>query len=143
MKIPRKKKLKALKPDITPLIDVVFLLLLFFLLNSNYIKSGVKFEIPAVENSEILPPSRVEIAVNKDFEVFVNQKKVKIENLKTHLKQYAPKGGTVIIKGDKNCVYGAIINVADQCKTVGFSVINMATESIAKPSRAITKEVGR
>ena len=142
MKIPRRKTLKALKPDITPLIDVVFLLLLFFLLSSNYLQSGIHMNLPAVEHSEVIQPSRIEIAVNKDLEVFVNQQKVSMDSLDDHLTPYVEKGGRVVIKADKKCDWESVVRVFDTCKSVGFKVVNLATINRSKPSRVITKEVG-
>jgi biopolymer transport protein ExbD len=79
--------------NITPLIDMVFLLLIFFLLTSSFIiDRGIKINLPKAVSSETAPDNRITVAIDSTGAVFVDNEPLLIESLPDKLKKaYAKK----------------------------------------------------
>lgn len=120
-----KKKTALLTPDLTPLIDVVFLLLIFFIVSSTFNKYGsIKVELPT-STMEIVKDAEneaLEIIIDKDNRYFINYKEdkkreVTFEELDSYL---ISEVKSVAITGDKNLKYQNIIDVVSKVKNHGI-----------------------
>jgi biopolymer transport protein ExbD len=120
-------------PDInlTPLIDVVFLLLIFFMVSTTFDKeSRIKVELPqaATQDEKVETGKTLDITVDVQGRFYVNQREVintDIETLKRAIEK-AAKGQhdlPVIIMADANAPYQAVITVMDAASQLGF--VNM------------------
>ena len=90
--------------NITPLIDMVFLLLIFFLLTSSFIiDRGIKINLPKAISSETSHDKRITVAINSSGAIYVDQEPVSIEALLDKLKNTYPEKNTktVYLKADK------------------------------------------
>ena len=120
-----KKKRALLTPDLTPLIDVVFLLLIFFIVSSTFNKYGsIKVELPtstmeSVKNEE---NEALEIIIDKDNRYFINYKEDKKREVTfEEWDSYLTSGvKSVAITGDKNLKYQNIIDVVSKVKNHGI-----------------------
>ena len=120
-----KKKRALLTPDLTPLIDVVFLLLIFFIVSSTFNKYGsIKVELPTstMESVKDDENEALEIIIDKDNRYFINYKKdkkreVTFEELDGYLTSEVK---SVAITGDKNLKYQNIIDVVSKVKNHGI-----------------------
>lgn len=120
-----KKKRALLTPDLTPLIDVVFLLLIFFIVSSTFNKYGsIKVELPTstMESVKEEENEALEIIIDKDNRYFINYKKdkkreVTFEELDGYLTSEVK---SVAITGDKNLKYQNIIDVVSKVKNHGI-----------------------
>ncbi len=135
MQFRRRKKFNTLL-NITPLIDCVFLLLIFFLLTSSFIEeSGLEIELP--ESASVSPVEKQEIivsiseeghlAINGNPSSFDKLQKVLVELISRLGKQQA------ILKADKNVRLGLLIKVMDLIKAAGIKTINIKTISVSPP----------
>lgn len=120
-----KKKRALLTPDLTPLIDVVFLLLIFFIVSTTFNKYGsIKVELPT-STMEIVKDAEneaLEIIIDKDNRYFINYKEdkkreVTFEELDSYL---ISEVKSVAITGDKNLKYQNIIDVVSKVKNHGI-----------------------
>jgi biopolymer transport protein ExbD len=115
--------------DVTPLIDVVFLLLIFFMLSSSIImQSGIKINLPSVSNAAAADINRVEIKITADNHLFLNGKQIEDKALSAFLEQEETKQKMVMIKGDQDASLGRIVKIWDLCKRAGITRLNLATE---------------
>ena len=120
-----KKKRALLTPDLTPLIDVVFLLLIFFIVSSTFNKYGsIKVELPTstMESAKESENEALEIIIDKDNRYFINYKEdkkreVTFEELDSYL---ISEVKSVAITGDKNLKYQNIIDVVSKVKNHGI-----------------------
>lgn len=120
-----KKKRALLTPDLTPLIDVVFLLLIFFIVSSTFNKYGsIKVELPTstMESVKEEENEALEIIIDKDNRYFINYKEdkkreVTFEELDGYL---TSRVKSVAITGDKNLKYQNIIDVVSKVKNHGI-----------------------
>jgi biopolymer transport protein ExbD len=117
--------------DLTPLVDVVFLLLIFFMLSTTFIVApGIKVRLPRSSSTEISREKKeVRVVMAKDDKIFVQQKLVSIEELGKYLKKAARESpeGMVIIQADERIPHGKVVEVMDVAKTSGFNKLAIAT----------------
>ncbi len=128
------KKKEELQLNLTPLIDVVFLLLIFFMVSTSFKKeSKISLDLPEAngEIAEKLPES-IEISINKDGEVFVNGEGLinrQLETIKDAITQVANDPSTpLVINADAQAPYQAVISVMDAAGQVGFNNLTLATQ---------------
>ena len=119
-----KKKRALLTPDLTPLIDVVFLLLIFFIVSSTFNKYGsIKVELPTSTMESVKEENEaLEIIIDKDNRYFINYKEDKKREVTfEELDSYLTSGvKSVAITGDKNLKYQNIIDVVSKVKNHGI-----------------------
>ncbi len=128
-----RKKLKLkVSPDMTPMIDTMFLLLIFFMLSSTIIKtSAINVEVPSAKSSTAQPKQNIIVSITPDGRVFINEKETPLKNLRSEMAQMIKrfKTDTVVIQGDKNINYGTLITVMDEARLAGAKIVSLATKS--------------
>ena len=131
MKFKRQLKIEhGLKSmDIAPLIDMILLLLIFFMLTSTFVnRTGMRMNLPGSVTSEIIRNDNVDIVLNSKNEFFVNAKQLTFEELKNFIKQLSGKDVSVLIKADRQARLSSAILIWDLCRQSGLSRINIATD---------------
>lgn len=119
--------------NLTPLIDVVFLLLIFFMVSTTFSQnSELQIELPeaTAETQEKLPDV-IEIAIDKKGQYFVEGKELlntSVDTLKRAL-QNAAKGGTppIVISADANTPHQAVVTAMDAARKAGLTHLTFAT----------------
>jgi len=114
--------------DIAPLIDMIFQLLIFFMLTSSFVmQPGIKINLPKAVTSEIIRQERMEIVVSAENVTYFNGKVVTNQELKKLLKEVAKKQQPILIKADKRASLGRVVEIWDICRDLGIVQINIAT----------------
>ncbi|MDD5255031.1 MAG: biopolymer transporter ExbD [Candidatus Omnitrophica bacterium] len=114
--------------DIAPLIDIVFQLLIFFMLTSSFIiQPGIKVNLPKALTSEVVKFENVELLVSAENIVYFNGKVVVTSELKNLLAGVAKRKQSVLIRADKQASLGRIVEVWDMCRDLGVAQVNIAT----------------
>ena len=128
MKFKRTVALEKGRLDIAPLIDVIFLLLIFFMLTSSFIlQPGIRVNLPKAVTSEVLHEGLVVVVVTADNNVYVNERPVDTGELTSHISMAAREDMSVLIKADKEADLGRIIEVWDMCRKMDIQQVNIAT----------------
>lgn len=145
MKIQRlkRKNSKSLILDMTPLIDVVFLLLIFFMVATTFqdVDSSVNIELPKSSSEHKITIKTLEVKINKDLEIYLIVKdlkgknemmKVDQGNLKEKLGQKLElaEDKNVIVSADKSVNYQSLIEVLDIAKEAGAGSLDLNTKSL-------------
>lgn len=116
--------------DITPLVDMVFQLLIFFMLTSSFVTlPGIKINLPKAQTAAALPENNIVITVGQDKSLFLNETRVTAAELRKQLAQrVAGKQDTpLLIKADTKADIGTVVEIWDICRVSGISQINIAT----------------
>ncbi|MBM3249846.1 MAG: biopolymer transporter ExbD [Candidatus Omnitrophica bacterium] len=114
--------------DIAPLIDIVFQLLIFFMLTSSFvIQPGIRVDLPRAVTSEAVKLENIEILVTGENVTYFNGKVVTSQELKALLKQVAKREQTILIKADRRASLGRVVEIWDTARDLGVSQINIAT----------------
>ncbi|KJJ83294.1 biopolymer transport protein ExbD/TolR [Candidatus Omnitrophus magneticus] len=128
MKFKRKIFLEKGNLDMVPLIDIVFLLLIFFMLTSSFVfQPGIRVNLPKAVTSEVLNRDIVVIVVTDDEHVYINERPVTSEELISIITSLTGKNSSLLIKADKNAPLGKIIDIWDICRQRGIKQVNIAT----------------
>ena len=122
--------------DITPIVDTVFNLLIFFALSLNFIVTpGIKVNLPESSTEEIVrEKEEIIIMMKQGNEVVVNNKSVSLEQLFLMLSQSAQKNkdALVIIQADEKVSHGNVVKVMDTAKRAGLTRLAIATTMVKK-----------
>ena len=135
MKFKRKNLSKAPGLSLTSMLDVIFLLLCFFVTATVYSQweSEISIKLPSAETSD--EPDRLpgEIIVNlrKDGGIVVNGKSLELSDLQARLKKVAAAfpGQAVIIRADKDLAYDRLVKVIDACRSADIWNFSLATSN--------------
>jgi len=117
--------------DMTPIIDVVFNLLIFFALSFNFgITPGIQVKLPAAKG-DVLKHEKKEIivVVKKDGSIYLEQKKIILSDLLPEFRNVFRLNPDValIIQGDEEALYGKVVRIMDFAKRAGITKIAVAT----------------
>lgn len=126
--IRHKKTSMAL--DIASLIDVMFMLLLFFMLTTSFLKPSIHLKMPEASNEERIEEQDIIISIDKDNNIYLNRQKVDLNGLEGLLKQKFAhsKEKRIIFQGDETILYKKFVTVLDIVKRSGAKDINIAHE---------------
>jgi len=119
--------------NITSLIDVLFLLLTFFLVTTTFIEqSALKVELPSMQNADkVQQEKRFILNVDKDGEMVFNGEGIALEDLKTHLATSSSEvdaSGGLILRADQGLPYGDLMSIVDLIKGSGVKRFVFSTD---------------
>lgn len=115
--------------NITPLIDMVFILLIFFAVNASFVKeSGVEIERPSARTAEVQQKANIMIAVTSNDEVWIDRQRVDPRSVRGHVERLHAENpeGAVVILADDNSKTGLVIEVLDQTRLAGVENVAVA-----------------
>ena len=114
--------------EIVPFINMLFLLLMFFLLTSSFIfPSGINVKLPKSVTSDILKEENIIITITSENVMYLNNKVTTLKELQHTLHKSNNKERQLLIKADRRASVGRIVDVWDLCRTMGIEKINIAT----------------
>ena len=126
----RRKRRGRVLINITSLIDVLFLLLIFLMVSSTFLENpGIKLELPVAESSVLVEQKEFTLFVNKNGSIFLNDSEVNLVDLEQRIKEVLPemKDGSLILKADKEVNYGLVVKVMDGVKKSGVKKLVIGT----------------
>ncbi|MFH1505042.1 MAG: biopolymer transporter ExbD [Candidatus Omnitrophota bacterium] len=112
--------------DIAPLVDCIFLLLIFFMLTSNFIViPGINVKLPKAMTSEGMDSRPLTVVISSEDIIYLDDKPYTIEEIH----KYTKKGGydSIFIKADRDASLGIVVRIWDICKKNGIEKIGIAT----------------
>ncbi len=128
MKFKRRVSLEKGLLDIAPLIDVIFLLLIFFMLTSSFIfQPGIKINLPNALTSEVIQRENLVIVVTDDNSLYLDEKLIERDELSSRLEIAAKEAKPILIKADRKASLGKVVEVWDLCRSEGIQKLNIAT----------------
>ena len=124
-----KRPFEPVPVDIAPLIDVVFQLLLFFMLTYSFVLyPGIRISLPKAATGKQLAASNLVITLTKDHVIYWDEEVVTVKGLRTRLKQ-AGGNKPVLIRADRHAYVEKLIELWDLCRDAGYQEVHIATLS--------------
>ncbi len=118
-------------PNLTPLIDIVFLLLVFFMLTAHFVKDqSLDIDLPEANSAEnIEEQGALEIEINIEGEILIDAKKIAPDELEASLQQglHGRSNKQVILRGDKNSKLDLTVQVMDAARKAGAESLDIIT----------------
>jgi biopolymer transport protein ExbD len=112
-----------------PLIDLVFLLLIFFMVTTSFVKeTGIDVQRPTASTAVPKEKGNILIGIDPKGRVFLEKKQIDIRSVRAHAERYLAENpeSSIIIVADKISHTGVVIRVMDQCKLAGAKNISIA-----------------
>jgi biopolymer transport protein ExbD len=130
MRFKRNVTLAHGRIEAAPMIDVVFLLLIFMVLSSSFVlQPGIKVSPPPSHIREGSPYQGLVITVTRENLLFFNEQRTTMEGIRKSLQDAAKKSRAqeLIIKADRFVPYGTVVEIMDAAYKAGLSAVNLAT----------------
>ena len=136
MKLKTGFEVKKARILMIPLIDIVFLLLVFFIyaMLSMVVHRGFKVDLPQATTAEIDSKDYLSITVDKDNRILLNKAEILLKNLSDEVMAKAVKGTKIFINGDKEADLGVVIKVLDTLRRDEIKEVYFETEPVEKPT---------
>lgn len=124
-------KKASLSLDMTPMIDIVFQLLIFFMLSSSFLNPSLKLTLPKAVQGEDREPEQIIVSADKTGNIYLNTQKVLKEQLKAQLENRFAKDSkkAVHLRGDAEMPYKFFVEVMDIARQAGAQQINIVHET--------------
>ncbi len=118
--------------NITPLVDVVLVLLIIFMVTAPILQSGIEVNVPKTRTVKEITEERLVITINKDQRVFLGNDAVNINEIATKLRQKIrdPRHQFIFVRADENVPFGAFATVMDAVKQAGITNISIVTQPL-------------
>lgn len=129
MELIRAKKPK-LSIDLAPLIDVVFQLLVFFMLTSTFASPAIKMVLPKAASKDTFSQEDIVVSIDQDRNLYINNRKTNIDSFQSDLRKIftAQKKNSIHIRGDQDMPYKYFVQIMDLARRAGAIQINIVHE---------------
>ena len=118
--------------NITPLVDVVLVLLIIFMVTAPVLQSGIDVSVPKTKTVKEITEERMVISINKDQRIFLGNDPVNINEIGSRLRQRIrdPRQQSIFVRADENVPFGAFATVMDAVKQAGFANVSIVTQPL-------------
>ena len=131
MKLNKSRFQQPARFELLPLLDVIFLLLIFFIfvMLKMTMQSNIKVDLPQLVSSIQQTEESIMISINANNKTFINEQEIDIQELTEKMLQLQ-KGTNkpILIRGDQQSDLGIALNILDQLRQAGFEKVAFATE---------------
>lgn len=127
----RKKRDEA-EINITPMLDVVFIMLIFFIVTTSFVKeTGVDVNRPSADTATKKDRGNILIAIRANGEVWMNRRLIDVRAVRANVERALAESpeGTIVIVADKESRTGLLVEVYDQAKLAGARSISIAAQN--------------
>jgi biopolymer transport protein ExbD/biopolymer transport protein TolR len=118
--------------NVTPLVDVVLVLLIIFMVTAPVLQSGIEVSVPHTRTVKEITEERMVISINKEQRVFLGNDPVNINEIAGKIRQKIrdPQHQAIFIRADEDVPFGAFATVMDAVKQSGISNVSIVTQPI-------------
>ncbi|TNE58305.1 MAG: biopolymer transporter ExbD [Alphaproteobacteria bacterium] len=116
--------------DLTPMLDIVFIMLIFFIVTATFIKEpGLDVDRPTAEESDPVKTISALVAVGPRNEIYIDKREVDLRSVRATVERLLLEnpGGGVVIQADKDAEMGVVIEVMDQVQLAGAPKVDIST----------------
>jgi biopolymer transport protein TolR len=117
--------------NVTPLVDVMLVLLIIFMVTSPMLVAGINIDLPKTSSQALSGNDEpISITITKNNSIYINETPISIDRLNSKLEAIseAKKDIRIFIRGDRGAKYGFIVIVINQIKNAGFNKVSLVTE---------------
>jgi biopolymer transport protein ExbD/biopolymer transport protein TolR len=123
--------------NITPLVDVVLVLLIIFMITAPVLQSGIDVSVPKTRTVKEITEERLVITIDKQQKVFLGNDPININSIGQELKKKIrdPRNQSVFLRSDENVPFGAFATVMDAVKSSGITNVSIVTQPLENGSK--------
>jgi biopolymer transport protein TolR len=118
--------------NVTPLVDVVLVLLIIFMITAPVLQSGIDVSVPKTRTVKEVTEQRVVLTINKNQEIFLGDKQVNIHELPERLRQQGadPAHQVIYLRADEAVSFGVFAKLMDAVKQAGITNVSIVTQPL-------------
>ncbi|NQY88781.1 MAG: biopolymer transporter ExbD [Colwellia sp.] len=119
--------------DMTPMLDVVFILLIFFIVTASFVKeAGIDVNRPEAATAVKKERANILVAISDKGDIWINKRKVDIRSVQANIERLKAENpqGTVVIQADKKSTTEILIKVMDSARAAGVFDISIAAKEV-------------
>lgn len=131
MRRRRSKRQDEEEVNLTPMLDVVFILLIFFIVTASYVKeSGIDINRPAAATAVRKERGNILVAITPTGQIWIDRRQIDIRALRANIERLHAENpqGAVVIQADRDSKNGLLVEVLDAAKLAGVENISIAAE---------------
>jgi biopolymer transport protein TolR len=120
--------------NVTPLVDVVLVLLIIFMVTAPVLQSGIEVSVPHTKTVKEITEERLVITIDRQQKVFLGNDPVNINQIGAQLRSKIrdPEGQAVFVRADEDVPFGAFATVMDAVKQAGITNVSIVTQPLEK-----------
>ncbi|MBN1907647.1 MAG: biopolymer transporter ExbD [Deltaproteobacteria bacterium] len=129
LSLGRKKSDDSVDINMSPMVDMTFLLLIFFLVTTTFVKeSGVEVNRPIASTTESKENTNIVIGVTKEGMIYIENQIIDVRSVRSRMERFKSEmpEGNVVITADKDSLFGVAIDVLDQVRLAGIKNVVVA-----------------
>lgn len=118
--------------DMTPMLDVVFIMLIFFIVTTVFVKqAGIDVNKPEGETATRMKNANIFIAVTEDGSIWMDRREISVESVTANLEKLLSEqpSDTVFIQADMKAKHGVVVEVMDKVKAAGIDQVAVAVRN--------------
>jgi len=123
--------------NVTPLVDVMLVLLVIFMVTAPMLQTGIDVELPETRNvKDVNPEERIILSISRQGDIFYGSQAVNLSTIPAHLKKDAkgPKD-SIFLRADKDVKWNYIVSVIDTIRGAGYTEIKLVTKPFRESRR--------
>lgn len=128
-----RKRREEPKVELTPMVDVVFLLLIFFMISTTFVETpGIDIKLPESSSQMTAKePKEVKVYLSREGEIYLQEERIALEGLRGRLAGHGEKARamTFLLLADQEARHGRVVQLMDVAREAGFGKLAIATES--------------
>ena len=131
MKPIQRQRRPELRMELSPLIDCIFQLLIFFMLSSTFLTPSIKLTLPTAEAGSISSSDKIMITLSSDDTIYLNKQQVTFETLGPEIRRLLKESEekVITIRGDSDIHFSAFVRALDIAKQNGAVNVNIAHQT--------------
>lgn len=118
--------------NVTPLVDVVLVLLIIFMVTAPVLQSGIEVSVPKTKTVKEIAEERVVVSITSKQDIYVGNEVVNINNIGQKLREKIrdPEGQAIYVRADESVPFGLFATVMDAVKASGITNVSIVTQPL-------------
>lgn len=126
----QKRSKEETEINLTPMLDVVFIMLIFFIVTTSFVKeAGIEVNRPSAKSAEQKSKANILIAIRNNNEIWIDKRLVDVRSIRANIERLKATNvqNSVVIQSDTEAKTGVLVKVMDQIRLAGIFNISIST----------------